>query len=70
MTAGLGPKKDANFRASLSWFKLRITMQPGVQKYQLGETKEEESVHHGQFKPIVSGFKISTQIRVKAELTL
>ena len=70
MIAGLGPKKDANFRASLSWFKLRTTMKPGVQKYQLGEKKEEESVHQVQFKPIVSGFKIRTQMRVKADITL
>lgn len=69
MIAGLGPKKDANFRVSLSWFKLRITMKPGVQKYQRGEEEEEESVHQVQFKPIVSGFKIRMQIRVKADLT-
>lgn len=50
-------------------FKLRITMKPGVQKYQLAE-KEEKGVHQLQFKPIVSGFKIRTQIRVKADLTL
>lgn len=69
MIAGSGPKKDTNFRVSLSGFKLRIATKPGVQKYQLGE-EEEESVHHAQFKPIVSSFKIRTQIRVKTDLTL
>lgn len=56
MIGGLGPKKVANFRMFLSWSKLRITMKPKVWKYQLVE--EEKSVHHFQFKPIVSGFKI------------
>lgn len=69
MTAGSSPKKDTNFRVSLSWFKLRIAMKPGVQKYQLGE-EEEESVHRAQFKPIASGFKIRTQMRVKTDITL
>lgn len=50
MIAGLGPKKAANFRVSLSWFKRRITMKLCGQKYQLGE-KEEGSVHQVQFKP-------------------
>lgn len=44
-------------------------MKPGVQKYQLGE-EEEESVHRAQFKPIASGFKIRTQMRVKTDITL
>lgn len=56
MIAGLGPKKDATFRMFLSQSKLRITVKPKVQKYQLGE--EEKSVHHFPLKPIVSGFKI------------
>lgn len=51
----------------MSWFKLRIAVKPGVQKYQLGEKKKEEIVHQVQFKPIVSGFKIRMQIRVKAD---
>lgn len=70
MIAGLGPKNNANFRASLSWFKLRITMKPGVQKYKLEGKKKEESVHEVQVKLIMSGFKIRTQIRVKADITL
>lgn len=44
-------------------------MKPGVQKHQLGE-EEEQSVHQVQFKSIVSGFKIRTQVRVKADLML
>lgn len=69
MITGSSPKKDTNFRVSLSWFKLRIATKPGVQKYQLGE-EEEESVRRVQFKPIASGFKIRTQMRVKTHNTV
>lgn len=54
----------------MSWFKLRIAVKPGVQKYQLGEKKEEEIVHQVQFKPIASGFKTRMQVRVKTDPNL
>lgn len=54
----------------MSWFKLRIAVKPDVQKYQLGEKKEEEIVNQAQVKPTVSGFKTRVQVRVKADSTL